>query len=241
MPVTGMLASVQDVAEARVVLSAGVDLIDLKNPSTGALGALDEDVLRDIVRFVDGRRPVSATIGDLPCETGILGEAIGRTAACGVDLIKVGIFASRVDDGTRCLLKRHCAAGDRIILVFFAEYWRDGADFRRLAQAGVEGVMLDTADKGAGPLTKRMDIPALRSFVTGARDVGLLAGLAGSLSTADVHRLLPLQPDYLGFRGALCPAGRRDGDIDAGAVGAIRELLAGEAVSPNGAIAPAAA
>ncbi|HEY7841533.1 MAG TPA: (5-formylfuran-3-yl)methyl phosphate synthase [Gammaproteobacteria bacterium] len=241
MPVTGMLASVQDVAEARVVLAAGVDLIDLKNPSTGALGALDEDVLRDIVRFVDGRRPVSATIGDLPCETGILGEAIGRTAACGVDLIKVGIFASRVDDGTRCLLKRHCAAGDRIILVFFAEYWRDGADFRRLAQAGVEGVMLDTADKGAGPLTKRMDIPALRSFVTGARDVGLLAGLAGSLSTADVHRLLPLQPDYLGFRGALCPAGRRGGDIDARAVGAIRELLAGDALSPDGAIAPAAA
>ena len=30
MPVTGMLASVRDVAEARVVLAAGVDLIDLK-------------------------------------------------------------------------------------------------------------------------------------------------------------------------------------------------------------------
>jgi uncharacterized protein (UPF0264 family) len=238
---TRMLASVRDVAEARIVLAAGVDLIDLKNPSTGALGALDEDTLRDIVRFVDGRRPVSATIGDLSCETGILDQAIRRTAACGVDLIKVGVFASRIGGGVRGLLERRCAAGDRIILVFFAEYWRDGAELQQLAEAGIEGVMLDTADKNAGSLTRQMDAPAIRSFVADARGAGLLAGLAGSLSAADARRLLPLRPDYLGFRGALCTAGRRGGDIDARAVWAIRELLAGDAASPDRPTATAAA
>lgn len=235
---TGMLASVRDVAEARIVLAADVDLIDLKNPSAGALGALDKDTLRRIVKFVDGRKLVSATIGDLPGEAGVLDAAIGRTAACGVDLIKVGIFASRVDDDLMRCLERRCTAGDRIILVFFAEFWQEGTAFQRLAEAGVEGVMLDTADKSGGPLTRKMGIAALRSFVVAARGAGMLAGLAGSLSAADVGRLVPLQPDYLGFRGALCPAGRRGEGIDARAVCAIRGLLAGDISS---APAPAAA
>ncbi|MGZ8193906.1 MAG: (5-formylfuran-3-yl)methyl phosphate synthase, partial [Methylobacter sp.] len=37
---TGMLASVNSVAEALLVLGANVDIIDLKQPAFGALGAL---------------------------------------------------------------------------------------------------------------------------------------------------------------------------------------------------------
>ena len=44
-----MLASVTSVDEALIALDAGVDMIDLKNPSTGALGALDPALVKDIV------------------------------------------------------------------------------------------------------------------------------------------------------------------------------------------------
>ena len=46
---TGMLASVATLAEARLVEESGVDIIDLKNPAEGALGALP---LAEVVRIV---------------------------------------------------------------------------------------------------------------------------------------------------------------------------------------------
>ncbi|MGZ8935852.1 MAG: (5-formylfuran-3-yl)methyl phosphate synthase, partial [Methylobacter sp.] len=61
---TGMLASVNNLKEAALVLSANVDIIDLKQPALGALGALETDSVKKIVTWVDGRCPVSATIGD---------------------------------------------------------------------------------------------------------------------------------------------------------------------------------
>ena len=47
-----MLASVRDLDEARIVFDAGVDLIDLKQPADGALGALPPEVISEVVGFV---------------------------------------------------------------------------------------------------------------------------------------------------------------------------------------------
>ncbi|MEX0712176.1 MAG: (5-formylfuran-3-yl)methyl phosphate synthase, partial [Pirellulales bacterium] len=47
---TKLLVSVRSLAEARLALAAGVDLIDLKEPARGSLGALDPAVARQIVR-----------------------------------------------------------------------------------------------------------------------------------------------------------------------------------------------
>ena len=60
-----MLASVRTLDEALFALEAGADFIDLKEPSHGALGALDHAAVRVCVQAIGGRRPVSATIGDI--------------------------------------------------------------------------------------------------------------------------------------------------------------------------------
>jgi dihydroneopterin aldolase len=52
-----------------------------------------------------------------------------------------------------------------------------------------------------------------------------MAGLAGSLEPPDVPRLLLLEPDYLGFRGALCVGRDRTARIDPQAIAVIRELI----------------
>ncbi|MGH8473542.1 MAG: (5-formylfuran-3-yl)methyl phosphate synthase, partial [Gammaproteobacteria bacterium] len=44
---TGFLASVASVQEARVVLEAGADVVDLKAPAQGVLGALPVAILRE--------------------------------------------------------------------------------------------------------------------------------------------------------------------------------------------------
>ena len=46
---TALLASVSSTLEAVAAMEAGVDVIDLKNPATGALGAVTDTVARDVV------------------------------------------------------------------------------------------------------------------------------------------------------------------------------------------------
>jgi dihydroneopterin aldolase len=102
-----------------------------------------------------------------------------------------------------------------------------GADYSLLplmAQSGFAGAMLDTAGKDTGSLLDQMDIAALKNFVDTCRQQGLWAGLAGSLEAPDIPRLLLLEPDYLGFRRALCGQ-QRTAAIDPGAVRVIRDLI----------------
>jgi (5-formylfuran-3-yl)methyl phosphate synthase len=94
-----------------------------------------------------------------------------------------------------------------------------------MAESGFSGAMLDTADKSAGRLIDCMDVAALRVFVGACREHALMAGLAGSLEAPDVPRLLLLEPDYLGFRGALCVGRDRTARIDPASIAIIRELI----------------
>ena len=89
---TGMLASVNSLEEALLVLSADVDIIDLKQPAFGALGALDIATVKQIVAEIDGRCPVSATIGDLPVQPDPIFNAVKAMAETEVDYIKIGFF-----------------------------------------------------------------------------------------------------------------------------------------------------
>ncbi len=115
---TGMLASVATMAEARLALQAGVAILDLKQPADGALGALDTATIRKIVQLVDNRIPVSATIGDLAMQPEIVSAAVRTMADTGVDYIKIGFFpAATVQDALRfckrwlagvCRSSRYC-------------------------------------------------------------------------------------------------------------------------------------
>ena len=66
LDMTLFLASVRDPAEAELALAAGADIVDLKDPGQGALGAVAPGVIAACVAAIAGRAPVSATIGDLP-------------------------------------------------------------------------------------------------------------------------------------------------------------------------------
>ena len=221
---TGMLASVRDEHEAGLALEAGADIIDLKEPAAGALGAVDADVIGATVARVGGRALVSATIGDVPYNADSIRPRL-ETMAAGVDFIKVGVFGAPDAAGVLDVLQESARAGGRIVLVFFAEDPFHDSDFHLFARYGVVGVMLDTRDKRSGALRDKLPEPQLESFVGRARSAGLLCGLAGSLDVDDIPALLPLQPDYLGFRGGLCRGNNRIQRLDAEAAGGIRRAL----------------
>ena len=222
-PRVRMLASVRSAEEALFALQAGADLIDAKEPFDGVLGAVPPEVLRAIVSAVGGRRPVSATVGDLPLEPQRLLPAIQGNAQCGADIVKIGLFEQPLEPARLRALP--AAAAVPLVAVLFADRSPPRRSAIELAAAGWHGVMLDTADKGAGSLRDWTDEVWLAEFVNEARAAGLLVGLAGSLREDDVRPLAALGPDYLGFRGALCAGSDREECLDPGRVRAIRTLL----------------
>ncbi len=221
---TLMLASITGPEEAAVALDGGADIIDLKNPARGALGAAEAEAVRGAVALVAHRRPVSAVTGDLPMRPDIVAAAADGLVQAGADIIKQGFFPGGDPDSCIRALSPLTARA-RLVAVLFADRAPDLALLPKLAAAGFSGAMLDTADKSKGRLLDALSLPRLRDFLTACRAHGLQAGLAGSLEAPDVPRLLVLEPDVLGFRGALCGAGGRTGAIEAGAVQAIRGLI----------------
>lgn len=208
---TGILASVTSVAEAELALAAGADIIDLKDPARGALGALPDRTIGEIVARIGGRLTLSATIGDLPMDAARVAGAVARIGDLGVDIVKAGLFPGGDRGGCLAALGAAASRGRRLVLVMFADRQPDFALIERCRDLGLAGVMLDTADKAAGGLRRHLDGGQLAAFVARAKAAGLLTGLAGSLAIDDIPALLPLAPDYLGFRGALCRAGRVSG------------------------------
>ncbi len=225
---TLMLASVTNPAEAEAVCAGGADIVDLKDPAKGALGALDVTVAADIVRALGKKRPVSAAAGSPRGAPAAFLDAVTAMAAAGVDYVKIGFSPEGSGaDCVRALAPQ--AKKTKLVGVFFADCAPDLDLLRLMASNGFTGAMLDTAKKGAGRLLDHMDIAALDGFIGRCRENRLMAGLSGSLEAPDVPRLLPLEPDYLGFRGSLCHGRMREGAIDPSSVRMIRDLIPREA------------
>ncbi len=220
-----LLASVTNEAEARLAAVLGADVIDAKNPAEGALGALQHAVVIRIVDAVGGRVPVSATIGDLPFEAVPVASAAETMAATGVDYVKIGVFPARDAMATIERLGGLQLGACRLVAVLLADRVPDFTLVPALARAGFAGVMLDTADKESGALTDVITKQLLRAFIALARGEGLFAGLAGALRHHHIPELLDLEPDILGFRGALCEGALRTGMIDPKAISKIRAAI----------------
>ena len=222
---SGLLASVRSTAEASLAAKHGADIIDLKDPGSGALGALPVNTVRSIVQVLDGVRPVSATIGDIAFRAELIRPAILSMAETGVDIVKIGVFGDLEQQEELNLLTSLGARGIRMVLVIFAEDLKADFDASCLQGSGIIGVMLDTRDKNSGGLLDKLDSERIKAWLENVRDAGLLAGLAGSLSAADVDTLLPLGADYLGFRGALCRADDRKTQLDATRLAGLRAQI----------------
>jgi dihydroneopterin aldolase len=218
-----MLASVTGPEEADIAVRQGADIVDLKDVGEG-FGTVTPEVVRATVAAVGRRRPVSAVVGERAADVERIAATAWALAEAGASYIKIGLSPDRQrDDLIRMLAP--LARSAKLIGVMFADDRADSALIPVMEQSGFAGVMLDTARKTGARLLDHMDITELALFVDAAHANGLMAGLAGSLETPDIPRLLPLAPDVLGFRRALCVDHDRNGRIDPDAVAAVRALI----------------
>jgi (5-formylfuran-3-yl)methyl phosphate synthase len=221
---TRLLVSVNCLQEAQLAYRSGADIIDMKQPSRGALGALDYNEVEAIVKALPENAVTSATIGDLPMTPAAILPAVQAMSATGVDFVKIGFFPEFDPMQTLAEL-RPISRNSALIAVLFADSEIDNALLPQLAQHGFRGVMLDTQIKTSGSLRHILSPATLERFTLQAKQLHMLCGLAGSLRISDIEALLPLQADYLGFRGGLCDDQCRTNTLDQKRVESANSLL----------------
>jgi len=223
-----LLVSVVDAGEARVAAASGADIIDVKDPSRGALGEAAPAVVRAVRDATPLHLPVSAALGDGPFVPEAAAALAADSAASGAAFVKLGLRETSFASAAASLQAVRARLPDTVHLVVagFADFARAGAPsplaLPELAAAvGAQGCLLDTAVKDGRGLFHWLDDEQLAAFVAACRVRGLLSALAGSLRAEDVARLASIGPDLVGVRGAACVGDRVGGRVDAERVRAL--------------------
>lgn len=218
-----LLVSVMDSGEVGAALAGGADIVDVKDPTAGPLGAPAAHVIRAVRAALSPPHLMSAALGDAVQFSDSLAASAREAATNDVDFVKVGLIGGR-RDAEELLRRLVDVTGEvnpetRVVALAYADSRRDTSvsPFSLpglAAAAGAHAVMLDTEHKDGTSLLGHLQESRLAQFVALARAAGLWVGLAGSLGLAEIERLRLIEPDVVGVRRAVCRDGRT-GTVDA--------------------------
>jgi len=231
-----LLVSVVDAGEARLAVAGGVDVVDVKNPAEGSLGAPAPAVLAAVRAAVPADRELSAALGDLPALPGTAALAAVGAARSGAASVKLGLTGIATADEAAAVLRaaRVAVEGEAdVVAVAYADAARvpagalAPADLVAAARtAGVRGCLVDTAVKDGSGLFRWLDADALAALVADAHAAGLEIALAGELRAEELPVVRATGADIAGVRSAACRDGRRTAPIDPARIARLREVCA---------------
>ncbi len=219
-----LLISVQNSEEALVALHASADVIDLKDPNNGAVGALDLVTTAQILQEINGHALVSATVGESHATLRDLVGDIQARVDLGVDIVKIAV--SPLFDEVDFFAEMHKITSQniRLVALFFADVTRDTQSLAKLHNVGFYGAMLDTQEKRFS-LLELQSKAHLEEFIRDCEKNQLISGLAGSLKPQDVEFLQELKPTFIGFRGGVCEDNMRESALNLDKVQKIKKML----------------
>jgi (5-formylfuran-3-yl)methyl phosphate synthase len=231
-----LLVSVVDAAEARLAVAGGVDIVDVKNPAEGSLGAPAPAVIAQVREPLPEALPLSAALGDLPCLPGTAALAAVGAARSGAAYVKLGLWgATGAADAVAALrAARVAVAGEaEVVAVAYADAARvprgplAPAELVAVArEAGLGGCLIDTAIKDGRRLLSWVAADTLAALVADARDAGLEIALAGELHADDLPTIRATGADIAGVRSAACREGRRTAALDPARIARLRAVCA---------------
>ena len=195
-----LLVSVIDAPEAELAVAGGVDIIDVKNPFEGSLGAPAPGVIAQVRDVLPPELPLSAALGDLPCRPGTAALAALGAVRSGAAFVKLGLWGvSRAADAAAVQRAARVAVDGEaeVIAVAYADAARvprrplAPAELVAVArEAGLSGCLIDTAIKDGRGLLSWLAVDTLTELVAEAHDAGLELALAGELRAEDAAATL---------------------------------------------------
>ncbi len=210
-----LLVSPASIDEAKNALAA--DIVDVKRPEEGSLGASFPWIIRAIKNLT--HKPVSAAIGDFDYKPGGASLTALGAAAAGADFIKIGLMFDGKEEAAEMVRSVVRAVKDSYPekTVVIAAY----SDWERLetispfdlvpiaAKAGADITMVDTGIKDGKSTFEFMNEADLTRFTRMNSDLGIKTAIAGSLKFEDIEILKRINPDIIGVRGMVCGGDRR--------------------------------
>ncbi|HOT07859.1 MAG TPA: (5-formylfuran-3-yl)methyl phosphate synthase [Methanotrichaceae archaeon] len=215
-----LLVSPMSLEEAWAALQGGADILDVKNPREGSLGANFPWAIREVAAMAAGRVPVSATIGDLPFKPGTASLAALGAAISGADYVKAGLLGVRTADEAEEMMAaivravREVDGRKKVVACAYSDFQRAGSlDPMQLAgpakRAGSDLIMVDTAVKDGRSTFEFMTEDDLSGFVKAGHKGGMEVALAGTIGFEHIGMLKDIAPDIIGVRGVVCGGDRQ--------------------------------
>ena len=238
-----LLVSVVSAEEARRAVAGGADIVDVKDPHEGALGAPAPGVLAEVVQAVGPRVAVSVALGDLPDLPHTAALAARGAGLTGASYVKVGLRG--VSDVGRAVAMMGAVAdavtvgGDGVSVIAAAYADAAALDPPALAPAwlpdvvertGITGALVDTCVKDGRGLYGWVAESELSELIARTRRAGAIFAVAGQLRPGELCRV---GADVVGVRSAVCRDGDRTSELRSELVAAaVAEVRAGARAQP---------
>jgi uncharacterized protein (UPF0264 family) len=225
-----LLVSVRTAGEVAAALSGGADLIDVKEPAKGALGAAEAEVVAAVITAVKGKVPVSAAMGEW--SPSAITEAHWHLELK-LNYVKWGLagYTPTPGWGEDILdTRRELPVGMEMVAVAYADWERakspPPAEVAKFAKRfRFKAFLLDTWGKDSKTLMDFMDADEVAELVEGLKRVSTTVAIGGSLKPEHAKQLKSAAPDYFAVRTSVCAGGKRDGIIDPARVKKWKEAI----------------
>jgi hypothetical protein len=230
-----LLISIKSVEEALIIKDSKFDILDIKNPAEGSLGANFPGVIKEI-KEKSPNRVISAAGGDLPGLPGLSSQITFGLANLKPNYIKLGFYnfnnletaAKMINEAKKAIKLSGNSA--KLIAAAYGDYKEINSFnpflLNKLAfETEIDGIMIDTINKDGRSLFDFLNPAELKDFCQQAKKADVFSALAGSLSFDDVGLLQEIQPDIVGFRGAVCENNDRSSKINPGLINQLYQKL----------------
>jgi (5-formylfuran-3-yl)methyl phosphate synthase len=222
-----LLVSVVSAEEAERAVAGGADIVDVKDPDEGALGAPAPSVLEEIARVVGAAAPLSVALGDLPDLPHTAALAARGAALAGAAYVKIGLRGvCELDRAAAVMTAVMDAVGPETAVIAAAYADAQALDPPALAagwlprlveRTGIAGALVDTFLKDGRGLYAWLGEAELTELIGRTRRAGGSFAVAGQLRLGELRRA---QADIVGVRSAVCRGGDRTAALDTALVAA---------------------
>jgi hypothetical protein len=232
-----LLISPTDEIDALEALKGGADIIDVKNPAEGSLGAPLPILIRKVREAVPKHIPVSAALGDVPKLPGTIAQAALGAAIAGANYVKIGLMGPKTATDAISIVKAVVDTLEEFnpnvitVAALYADYKRadtlNPRELPKIAQSAHAGfAMIDTAIKDDRDIFEFMNQSEIIAFLQECHERKIRTALAGSLSETSFEAAVKLKPDVIGIRkAALLEPDRVSSRVDSDAVRRLKRMI----------------
>ena len=234
---TRLLVSVRNANEASLAALTNCDIIDLKEPENGPLGAVNLEVADACLSNIDDTIDVSFALGEL---TDWSVDSVKRNwlnrflASCRQRNVYLKTGLSGLSGSTLWkarwskMMNQFLPSAKKVVVAYADSKIARSPCVHELTQfaiqSNVDAFLIDTFDKSAGNVFDHLSNELVDSTINKLRKFRVTVAVAGSITVDLIENYRGILPDFWAMRGAVCHAGR-ESQLSAEKIKSIKRII----------------